>query len=118
MSNPALFTNRQAGLVRMIWMLVAVVLALMTILPLLFMVSIAFKTPTDVFSPNLLPKTPTWDNFVYVLTQVPLVRYILNTFFVSAVVTVVALWFHTMAGYALARLRFPGRETIFVLIFS
>ena len=34
------------------------------------------------------------------------------------VVTVLALWFHTMAGYALARLRFPGRETIFILIFS
>ena len=33
-------------------------------------------------------------------------------------VTVVALFFHSMAGYALARLRFPGRETLFILMFS
>jgi multiple sugar transport system permease protein len=41
-----------------------------------------------------------------------------NTFLVSAVVTIVALFFHTMAGYALARLRFPGREFIFLAMFS
>ena len=41
-----------------------------------------------------------------------------NSFFVSATVTVVALFFHSMAAYALARLRFPGRELIFRLIFS
>lgn len=41
-----------------------------------------------------------------------------NSFFVSASVTVIALFFHTMAGYALARLRFPGREVIFLAIFS
>src|SRR5699024_5366442 len=41
-----------------------------------------------------------------------------NSFVVSAAVTVVALLFHSMAAYALARLRFPGRETIFLLIFS
>jgi len=99
-------------------MAVAAILALMTVVPLLYMISIGFKTPTDVFQPNLIPKTPTWNNYVYVLTAVPFVRYLINTFVVSVVVTVLALWFHTMAGYALARLRFPGRETIFILIFS
>jgi multiple sugar transport system permease protein len=49
---------------------------------------------------------------------VPFWRYLFNTFFVSAVVTLAALLFHTMAGYALARLRFPGRETIFLAMFS
>jgi multiple sugar transport system permease protein len=117
-SNSAIANNRQLNLVRGVWMLVALILALMTILPLLYMVSIGFKSSSDVFSPNLLPKAPTLDNFIYVFTQVPFIRYILNTFFVSAVVTFIALWFHTMAGYALARLRFPGRETIFILIFS
>jgi len=116
--NSALFTRSQANTVRLVWMAVAAILALMTIVPLLYMISIGFKTPTDVFQPNLIPKTPTWNNYVYVLTAVPFVRYLINTFVVSVVVTVLALWFHTMAGYALARLRFPGRETIFILIFS
>ncbi len=118
MSETSILTRSQVNVVRLAWMLVAVVLAAMTIFPLLYMLAIGFKAPIEVFQPNPLPKAPNWDNFVYVLTKVPFVRYLGNTFFVSAVVTVVALWFHTMAGYALARLRFPGRETIFILIFS
>ncbi|MEO8881862.1 MAG: carbohydrate ABC transporter permease [Devosia sp.] len=117
MSN-ALFSRSQANTVRLVWMAVAFILALMTVIPLLYMVSIGFKTPAEVFQPNLIPKAPTWNNYIYVLTAVPFVRYLINTFVVSVVVTVLALWFHTMAGYALARLRFPGREAIFVMIFS
>ena len=51
-------------------------------------------------------------------TQLPFIRYILNTFFVAGTITVIALLFHSMAGFAFARLRFPGRETIFLTIFS
>jgi multiple sugar transport system permease protein len=66
----------------------------------------------------LLPAQPTTANFLYVLTEVPFLRYLFNSFFVSATVTIAALFFHSMAGYALARLRFPGRETIFLMMFS
>ncbi len=118
MNSGALFTQGQVNVVRLAWMMVALVLAFMTLFPLLWMLSIAFKPPTEVFQPHLLPKTPKLDNFLYVLTEVPFVRYMLNSFFVSAAVTIVALFFHTMAGYALARLRFPGRETLFILMFS
>jgi multiple sugar transport system permease protein len=112
------FAKSQATLVRGVWLVVAFVLALMTIFPLLWMLSIAFKPATETFSPTLLPAAPTWDNFVYVLTAVPFTRFMFNSLFVSVVVTVVALLFHSMAGYALARLRFPGREVIFLAIFS
>jgi multiple sugar transport system permease protein len=112
------FSRSQVTLVRLVWMAVTAILALMTLFPLFWMVSIAFKSSAEAFSPNLIPKAPTFDNFVYVLTGVPFVRYMLNSFFVSTTVTVVALFFHSMAGYALARLRFPGREFIFLAIFS
>ena len=112
------FSRRQVDVVRIVWMLVTLVLAAMTVFPLLWMLMIAFKTQAEVFQPALLPKAPTLKNFIYVLTEVPFVRYLFNSFIVSAAVTVIALWFHTMAGYALARLRFPGREAIFLAIFS
>jgi multiple sugar transport system permease protein len=119
MNKPALyFSASQAVLVRYIWMTVAAFLALMMVFPLLWMVSIAFKTATESFSPTLLPSALTFENFTHVLTQVPFVRYMANSLFVSVTVTVVALLFHSMAGYALARLRFPGREAIFLAIFS
>ena len=73
---------------------------------------------SEVFATNLIPHRPTFANFVYVFTQVNFIRYLWNTFFVSAVVTVVALFFHSMAGYALARLRFPGRDAIFLSMFA
>ena len=118
MTDGALMSRGQLNVVRLVWMLVALLLALLTIFPLFWMLSIAFKTPTEVFQPNLLPKGLSWDNFIYVLTEVPFLRYLGNSLFVSATVTVLALFFHTMAGYALARMRFPGRETIFIAIFS
>lgn len=118
MIDAALVTRRQVDLVRIVWMLVALVLALMTIFPLLWMLVISFKSQVEVFQPVILPKAPSWANYLYVLTEVPFLRYLFNSFVVSAAVTIVALWFHSMAGYALARLRFPGREAIFLAIFS
>ncbi|MFE0016696.1 carbohydrate ABC transporter permease [Mesorhizobium sp. NPDC059054] len=112
------FSASQVTMVRLVWMTVAAILALMIIFPLLWMTSISFKTAQDAFSPTLLPASPTFGNFTYVITEVPFVRYMANSLFVSATVTVVALFFHSMAGYALARLRFPGRELIFLAIFS
>ena len=112
------FARSQVTLVRGLWMLITAILALMTLFPLLWMLSIAFKPAAESFSSSLIPASPTSDNFIYVLTGVPFIRYMLNSFVVSATVTIVALFFHTMAGYALARLRFPGREVIFLSIFS
>ncbi|MCG5486487.1 MAG: carbohydrate ABC transporter permease [Sinorhizobium meliloti] len=112
------FSRSQVTLVRGLWMVVTAILAFMTLFPLLWMVSIAFKPAAESFSSNLIPQAPTLDNFIYVLTGVPFIRYMANSFLVSATVTIVALFFHTMAGYALARLRFPGREVMFLSIFS
>lgn len=98
--------------------IVGVVIALLTIFPLVYMVTSSFKTAEDVNGTALLPPNPTLENFAYVFTEVPFLRYLFNSFFVSAVVTVVALFFHSMAAYALARLKFKGRETVFLIIFS
>jgi multiple sugar transport system permease protein len=71
-----------------------------------------------MFDMAIIPANPTLANFAYVFTEVDFVRYLLNTFVVAATVTVTALLFHSMAGFALARLRFPGREAIFLTMFS
>ena len=96
----------------------ASILSFMTVAPLFYMVSMSLKETNEVFGANLVPHHPTFANFVYVFTQVDFLRYLWNTFFVSSVVTVVALIFHSMAGYALARLRFPGRDAIFLAMFA
>lgn len=97
---------------------VGVVLALLTIFPLAYLVLSSFKPADEIYSSALLPTNWTLDNIVYVFQEVPFARYLFNSFLVSAIITVVALLFHSMAAYALARLRFKGREAIFLVIFS
>jgi multiple sugar transport system permease protein len=104
--------------VRLALYLAGVILAFMAIAPLFWMLSMALKPSSEVFDTNLIPRRPTLNSFVYVFTQVDFARYLLNTLFVSAAVTIVALIFHSMAAYALARLRFPGRDAIFLTMFA
>jgi multiple sugar transport system permease protein len=80
----------------------AAALAVLAVLPLVYMVTGSLKTRDQVTDGTLIPHHVTWHNYVYVFTQVPFTRYLLNSFFISAVVTVAALFFHSMAAYALA----------------
>jgi multiple sugar transport system permease protein len=110
--------RRRLHVVRLVLYVVSSALAFMTVAPLFYMLSMSLKQTNEVFGTNLVPHHPTVGNFVYVFTQVDFIRFLWNTFFVSAVVTVIALIFHSMAGYALARLRFPGRDAIFLAMFA
>lgn len=97
--------------------LIAWFLALVTLFPVVWLVFSALRPADQTFQLGP-PFTVTFDNFVYVFTKVPFARYLFNSALVSVVVTAVALLFHTMAAYALARLRFPGRDTAFVIVLS
>ena len=100
------------------WSAVTLMLAVSAVAPLIYMVSVAFKPAAEVFSMTLLPEAPTWDNFVHVFAELDFLRYLLNTLFVAGSVTMTALVFHSMAAFALARLRFPGRDAIFLAMFA
>ena len=96
--------------------LLCLLVALLTLIPLAWMILGSLKGPDEVvaYPPTFLPHRFAWHNYVEVFTTVPFARYIFNTFFVATSVTVVALLFHSMAAYALARLRFRGRDALFL----
>jgi multiple sugar transport system permease protein len=96
---------------------IAHLLALIVVAPMIWVLMSAFRPGEDLFADGL-PKRWTLDNFTYVLTEVPLPRYLLNSLIVAVAVTVVALFTHSMAAYALARLRFPGRGLVFSMVVS
>lgn len=96
----------------------ASILAAVQLFPLLWMLSGAFKSSGDAASSSLLPKDPTLDNLVTVFEQVPFARFLFNSFATSVAVTVILVGFGATAGYALARLRFRGREAIFAMFFG
>lgn len=117
MSADALGRRARRGPRWRAYQLLAMVLALVAVFPLLWLALNALKPAEEVFT-RVLPSHLTGENLRQVLTRVPFPRYMANSALVSVVVTVVALWFHSMTAYALARLRFPGRGVIFGALIS
>jgi multiple sugar transport system permease protein len=105
-------SRRRRRLPLRVYQLLALVLALFAVFPLLWLVVSALRPAEQVFTAGL-PTRLTLDNLSFVLTEIPFPRYMLNSALVSVAVTVVALLFHSMAAYALARLEFPGRGLVF-----
>ena len=94
-------------------------IAIAMLLPLLWLVSTAFKSGTEnifEFPPRFFPKEPTFSNFVKVWETNPFGRYFFNSTLIAVVTVVLNLLFCSLAAYPLARLNFRGRELIFSLI--
>ncbi len=94
-------------------------IALVMLLPLIWLVSTAFKAPTEnifEFPPRFWPQSPTLQNFVTVWQTNPFGRYLFNSTLVAGLTVVLNLLFCSLAAYPLARLQFRGREALFLLI--
>jgi multiple sugar transport system permease protein len=105
---------------RIVLHLVAIALLIAITFPILWTILLSLKTNADtlVQPPHLLPNPFRWTNFADVFERVRFARYLLNSFIVAATVTTVALFFHSMSAYSLARLRYRGRNVIFIAILS
>jgi len=97
-----------------------VVVALIWIGPYLWMLSTSFKTlPEIVQAPAYpLPASLNTEAYAEVLTSVPLGRYFLNTVVMAVAIAVLQITLALPAGYALAKLRFAGRRTAFLLVLA
>lgn len=86
------------------------------VMPFLWMLSTSLKNSTDVFTYNIrwLPSPISLEGYRRVWTEIPFARMYFNSFFVSSVVTASQLITCTLAAYAFARLRFPGRDALFM----
>jgi multiple sugar transport system permease protein len=101
------------------WLYVILTLgSLLTAFPFFWMLSTSFKTYSDVFQPGFFPPSPTLDNYVEVIARTSFLRWFLNSILVAAGTTISVLFFDSLVGYTLAKLKFPGKEIIFVLILS
>jgi multiple sugar transport system permease protein len=82
--------------------------------PILWVLSASLKSEGGVSDPNPIPTRPQWSNYGRVFGQIPLGRMLINTTIYAGCVTAGQVFFCSLAGYAFARLRFPGREWLFV----
>ncbi|MBD2189117.1 carbohydrate ABC transporter permease [Pseudanabaena mucicola] len=93
-----------------------IAIASLTVFPLLWLVSTAFKSSTEnIFQsvPQLWPAQPTLDNFLKVWQNSRFDLYLWNSFFVSGITVILNLLFCSLAAFPLARMNFKGRDPIF-----
>ncbi|BBY08954.1 carbohydrate ABC transporter permease [Mycobacterium noviomagense] len=83
--------------------------------PILWALSGSLKNEGEVTMPKLLPSHPRWSNYSEVFSLMPLWRMFFNTVLYAGCVTAGHVFFCSLAGYAFARLRFRGRDVLFVL---
>ena len=102
------------------WQIVLIPLAVLMILPLVLMLITSFETLNETrhFPPILVPSGVRWQNYTQVLEISQFPRWFLNTLFVTVVVVIGNLFFCSLAGYAFARLKWFGRDAIFLLILA
>jgi putative chitobiose transport system permease protein len=94
-------------------------IAIVMLLPLVWLVSTSFKSPTEnifQFPPQFIPEQPTLGNFVRVWQTNPFGRYLFNSTLVAGLTVGLNLLLCSLAAYPLARLNFKGRNLIFTLI--
>jgi multiple sugar transport system permease protein len=106
----------------LIW-LVLLPLAITVIVPLWYMVDMAFTPEAEQYNWPIkwIPLQPTLTNFlhIYVDQTLPIAQWFVNSVLVATVGTLTVLFLSSLSGYAFARLEFPGRDLIFsTLIFS
>ncbi len=92
----------------------------MFMIPLFWMLSTSLKARFEVFAypPEIIPSTIQWGNFSEIFTRVPLGRYMLNTTALVIANVIGQLVSVPLVAYAFARLRFPGRDTIFFIVIA
>ncbi|WP_312794993.1 carbohydrate ABC transporter permease [Tianweitania sp.] len=102
---------------RLAWTLALLLLAVPFVFPFLWMVSAGFKSVTEIFgAPNLIPRVWRYENFVEVFTYQPFARQYFNSLYIAGVVTILTLLISSLAGYALARIRFVGAGLLMLLL--
>jgi len=92
--------------------------SLVVAFPFFWMVASSLKPLAEIFDVRFLPTQPTIENYAEVLTRTQFPMWFANSLIIAAITTVSVAFFDALVGYALAKLQFPGRGIIFVLILA
>lgn len=91
--------------------------SLLMLLPFIWMISTSLKEAREVFAfpPRWIPGTFNWSNYTEALTAMPFGRFYFNSLIVALSTTFLTLTTSSLAAFAFARLRFKGRDTLFLI---
>ena len=100
---------------RALWWIAVLAVAFATVGPLIWTLSTSLKPAGEILSGylELIPRVPTFDNYVALFEKTPFAQYMLNSAIIATVGTATNVFFGALGGYALAKLHFGGRRAVF-----
>lgn len=96
---------------------ILILIALVMVIPFLWMLSASIKSDREVFQMNpfvWIPETPRWSNYVDIWTKIPFGKFVQNTVFLTIVVTFLQLLTSSFAAYSFAKLNFKYKSGLFL----
>jgi len=97
---------------RIWWALAGLVVCIYALVPVLWIVSLSFKTTDTITDGSFVPRSWTLDNYAQIFSLDLFTSALVNSIGIAIISTVLAVVIGTMAAYAIARLSFPGKKTL------
>jgi multiple sugar transport system permease protein len=94
------------------WLILTVLIVVYALLPLLWILSLSFKSSSTVTDGKIFPSDFSWENYSSIFTTGVFVRPLINSLGITIISTVIAVSLATLAAYAIARLDFPGKRLV------
>jgi multiple sugar transport system permease protein len=94
------------------WTLIDVVVVVYALVPVLWILSLSFKTKDSFADKGLIPSQWTLQNYADIFQTTDFLRALVNSIGIAVIATVIAVVLGTMAAYAIARLDFPGKRAL------
>lgn len=107
-------------LTRVVLIVLCAVISIPFVFPTWWMITSSFKPINEIFAfpPTLLPQNPTVQPYIDAVTLQPFALQYFNSMYIAVIVTAATMLFSAMAGYAFARIRFPGADFLFLIVLA
>lgn len=109
--------HKKAVIGKTIVYIILIIMALVMVIPFLWMLSASIKSDRQVFQMNpfvWIPENPKWSNYVDIWTKIPFGKFVQNTIFLTIVVTILQLLTSSFAAYSFAKLNFKYKSGLFL----
>jgi multiple sugar transport system permease protein len=94
------------------WIIATILIVIYALFPILWILSLSFKSSASISDGKLVPTHPTWDNYRTIFNTGVFVRPLINSMGIAIISTVIAVTLAMLAAYAIARLNFPGKALV------
>ena len=109
--------HKKAVIGKTIVYIILIIMALVMLIPFLWMLSASIKSDREVFQMNpfvFIPESPKWSNYTDIWTKIPFGKFVQNTVFLTIVVTLLQLLTSSFAAYSFAKLNFKYKSGLFL----